>query len=369
MRKRPTYDLCHTKGRPLKTLIIGGGLCGLALARLLDRSGADVQLVEAEGRFGGRILAGHHRGAAFDLGPAWFWPGQPRIADLIDQLGLTSFEQFATGDLMFEDATGQVHRGQGFASMEGSLRLQGGLTALVTALVNSLPQGCARLNAPVRSLDLLSDGIRATGVDGASFTADRVVLAVPPRLARTLTLSPALPVAAQAELGNIPTWMAGQAKVVAVYPTPFWREAGLSGDAMSRHGPLVEIHDASPAQGGPFALFGFVGVPPEARRDDTALRQSVVTQLTRLFGPKAANPEALFVKDWARAPHTAVAADLTPVHAHPTYGLPATLRDLWGGRLIVSGTETAPHFGGFLEGALEAAEAAAQTLARMDTPA
>ncbi len=28
---------------------------------------------------------------------------------------------------------------------------------------------------------------------------------------------------------------------------------------MSRRGPMVEIHDASPSEGGPYALFGFVG--------------------------------------------------------------------------------------------------------------
>ena len=32
---------------------------------------------------------------------------------------------------------------------------------------------------------------------------------------------------------------------------PFWREDGLSGDAVSQRGPLAEIHDASdPAEGG-----------------------------------------------------------------------------------------------------------------------
>ncbi|MEM1154111.1 MAG: hypothetical protein AAGI44_08210 [Pseudomonadota bacterium] len=53
------------------------------------------------------------------------------------------------------------------------------------------------------------------------------------------------------ELGGVPTWMAGQAKVVAVYESPFWRDSGFSGDAMSRKGPLIEIHDASPASGEP----------------------------------------------------------------------------------------------------------------------
>ncbi len=38
--------------------------------------------------------------------------------------------------------------------------------------------------------------------------------------------------------------MAGHAKVVALYERPFWREQGLSGDAISHCGTLAEIHDA-----------------------------------------------------------------------------------------------------------------------------
>ena len=155
---------------------------------------------------------------------------------------------------------------------------------------------------------------------------------------------------------NTATWMAGQAKAVAVYDRPFWREAGLSGDAMSRHGPMVEIHDASPHQGGPYALFGFIGVPPQARSDEQALRQHLLAQLGRLFGAEAAEPKQLYVKDWAFDPFTATQADQRPLYAHPSYGMPRALADLWGGKLHMSGTETAPQFGGYLEGALEAAE-------------
>ncbi len=45
----------------------------------------------------------------------------------------------------------------------------------------------------------------------------------------------------------IPAWMAGYVKVLAVCKAPFWRDVCLSADAMSCHGPLMEIHDASPA--------------------------------------------------------------------------------------------------------------------------
>jgi monoamine oxidase len=160
--------------------------------------------------------------------------------------------------------------------------------------------------------------------------------------------------------------MAGHAKAVAVYDRPFWLEAGLSGDAMSRHGPVVEIHDASPATGGPYALFGFIGVPPRARSDQQALRRQIQAQLIRLFGPEAATPNILCLKDWAYDRLTATELDAQAPHVHSQYGLPRVLNGLWDGDLILAGTEVAPKFGGYLEGALEASELALANLGHIE---
>jgi len=325
-------------------LIIGGGLSGLALAKTLSARGQSFHLLEARDRLGGRILNEHHGGAAFDMGPAWFWPGQPRIAALTTAFGLTRFEQFAEGLLTAEDAQGQVQHGRGFASMQGSYRLQGGFGALIDALAADLPRATITRQAEVTQLQKHADHINVTASDGRTWTARQVVLALPPRIAATLTYAPALPAAALSAMQNIPTWMAGQAKAIAIYDTAFWRDNGLSGDAHSRHGPMVEIHDASPADAGPFALFGFLGVPPVARQDTALLHDAVLT---------------LSIKDWAFDPWTATTADHAPLTAHPAYGLPSALAEIWDNALIFSGTETAPQFGGFLEGALEAAEIAA----------
>ena len=347
-----------------EVLIIGGGLSGLRLAHLLHGRGVDMRLIEARDRFGGRVLTEAEGGGYYDLGPAWFWDGQPRIAALIDQFKLKPFEQYAKGVLSFEDETGNVQRGRGFASMEGSYRLAGGLGALIRALADSIPNDRLHLSQPATELSRVNGQITVTCANGLTVAAKRVVLALPPRVAATLAFAPALPATAVAKMEGVATWMAGQAKAVALYDTPFWREAGLSGDAMSRHGPMVEIHDASPASGGPYALFGFIGIPATARRNDAALRQAIVAQFARIYGEKAATPRNLFVKDWASDPFTSTPMDQQPVYSHPTYGRPAAFRDLWDGDLILSGTETASQFGGYLEGALEAAETAAALVLR-----
>ncbi|MEL7012219.1 MAG: FAD-dependent oxidoreductase [Pseudomonadota bacterium] len=343
----------------MTTLIVGGGLSGLALADMLETDGQDYHLLEARGRFGGRIMTETSLdGGYFDVGPAWFWPGQPRIDRLIARLGLKKFGQYASGELTFEDENGQVHRGMGYSSMGGSWRLEGGLGLLTQTLADRIPSTRKTLNAPVRALQRAADHCVATLEDGTGLTADRIVLAMPPRLMSKLNFAPALPAVSMQAMASVPTWMAGQAKAIAVFDTPFWREAGLSGDAMSRHGPMVEIHDASPVEGGPYALFGFIGVPPAARANEQRLREAVQAQFVRLFGEEAADPQQLFIKDWAFDEFTATEADAQPVYSHPAYGLPSALRNLWDDRLILAGTEVAREFGGFVEGALEAAEVA-----------
>ncbi len=346
----------------MRTLIVGGGLSGLALAQTLEAQGHDYLLVEARSRFGGRILTQHSDGGDFDMGPAWFWPGQPRIAALVARMNLQKFNQFADGKLTFEDVQGHVQRGQGFSSMEGSWRLLGGLDTLTAALANSLPDHRKRLNTPVIKLEMSEDRCSATLSGGEKISADQVVLALPPRVAGQIAFSPTLPDNAVLAMQGIATWMAGQVKAVAVYDTPFWRNDGLSGDAISRKGPMVEIHDASPAAGGPYALFGFIGVPPQVRADEQRLRQHLHAQLSRLFGPQAAEPKQLYIKDWASDPYTSTEADKAPLYAHPTYGLPHAMTNLWKNKLHFAGTEVAPIFGGYIEGALEAAENVLNTL-------
>ncbi|MEP2640010.1 NAD(P)/FAD-dependent oxidoreductase [Roseobacter sp.] len=350
----------------MTTLIIGGGLSGLALADALEAQGKSYILLEARARFGGRIKTERHEDGYFDMGPAWFWPGQPRIAALLAKLNLEKFDQFATGDLAYEDERGQVQRGRGFSSMEGSWRLKGGLGAMIQALADRLPADRKRLNAAVTDLTRTDHGVIATLSTGDTVEAEQAVLCMPPRVAANIAFDPPLPQTALTTMQNVPTWMAGQAKAVAVYDTPFWREDGLSGDAQSRFGPMVEIHDASPADGGPYALFGFIGVPPKARADEPTLRRHLTDQLTRLFGAKAGAPTQLYIKDWAFDPYTSTDADQAPLYAHPTYGMPPSLMHVWGPHLHFSGTEVAPQFGGYLEGALEAAENILDTLITLE---
>lgn len=353
-------------------VIVGAGLSGLRAAALLVSKGISCRVLEARSRIGGRILsmASNDRSelGRYDLGPTWFWPDhEPIITKLVKDLGLPTIEQHTAGAMLFEQSqSGPVQRHVlPDGAVERSVRLADGVQSLMDAIAASLPDGSVELNTEVKAVQLDEAGgvtIEAEEIDGAVkiISAGAVILALPPRIvAERIAFSPALPDELRASLKDKPTWMGGQAKVVAVYDRPFWREDALSGQVTSWAGPLQEIHDASPDKEYG-ALFGFFGIPAKMRQKlgEEQILRLVTDQLTRLFGPSAEKPLALFYKDWASDQATAVEEDAQPLTAFPEYGQPAGMIS-WEKKVIFAGTETASGHGGHLEGALQAAERAA----------
>lgn len=360
--------------RRARVAIVGGGLSGLVAAFQLERLGArDFVLFEGRPALGGRILSVDAAGAAvdplvpaldrFDLGPSWFWPEvQPQLDRLVDTLGLQRFEPFEDGDLLVERSQREPPlRMSGYASSPPSMRLVGGTGALVAALGRRLDPGRVLGGHTVRGLrggtsEVELDVETAAGAF-ATWRAEQVLLALPPRLAAgRIAFTPPLPPALARAWQATATWMAPHAKYVAIYDTPFWREQGLSGAARSAHGPMAEIHDVS-MPGGQAALFGFLGVPARVRREvgDEVLCAHCRAQLRRLFGDRAATPVADALKDWAADPLTATDDDQDPSGQHADAPPAAADGGPWQGRLTGIGSEWSPQFPGYLAGAVDAA--------------
>ncbi|WP_237881197.1 flavin monoamine oxidase family protein [Pseudomonas sp. PGPR40] len=353
--------------------IIGGGISGLYAAYLLQSQGiSDYVLLEARERLGGRALsvglvstgtAPPDQTNRFDLGPSWFWPdSQPQLDRLVTELCLERFAQPVQGDMLIERIPGvKPARTKGYFSSPASVRLLGGMTALVDALAFRVNPDNLRIGRTVRLIHTSeqhlhvecehADGIRE------SWTVEQVLLAAPPRLlAQDVEFLPRLPPSVAQRWRNTSTWMAPHAKYIAVFESAFWSQSGLSGHARSALGPLVEIHDAS-SPGGHAALFGFIGIPAHTRKvvPDKQLKELCRAQLVRVFGPKAGEPMAEFLKDWAQDHLTAVAQDLLDA-GEPSISVEATVDSFpWMGRLIGIGSEWSPQFPGYIEGAIEAA--------------
>jgi len=337
-------------------VVVGAGIAGLVAATRSAKAGLSCALLERHDRVGGRLFTHRSAAGSFDLGATWFWPGEPRVAALVGEHQIPTHDHHLTGDAMYH-APGGVQRIDGNPIDVVSARFSRGAALLAERLAAHLDDAIS-LRTTVHDIDHAGSELIAGHTHG-SLRARHIVLALPPSLAvNTIEFRPPLPADLRELAAATPVWMGNVIKVVAVYREPFWRQAGLSGAAISHVGPLREIHDISGVDFDPAALFGFVPLGPEL---PPPTEDEVVQQLIEIFGPEAAHPIEVLIKDWrpdARAGALAAAAG-TPMgtYGHRLYQEPAGR-----GRIHWASTETAPASPGHIEGAIAAAERAVEAI-------
>jgi len=361
----------------LEIAIVGGGLCGLALANSLRAENLPCAVFEARNRLGGRMHTklARNNGLALDMGATWYWPAsQPRITDLVEALDLVSFAQHETGTLLSLKDADSPPRRIALADLHGGARrIEGGAASLINALAARLPDDCLH---PGHALTQLIDrgshiDLRFQhGQDTLIVATRQVVLALPPRLVEeALAFDPPLNGQLRETLRETPTWMAGHAKLLASYgrpdgkasdgdsPAAFWRAAGESGNASASHprAVLSEVHDACDALGARAGLSAFFALAAPGRAAfRVGLPLLARSQLAQLFGVGAQDAE-IHIQDWTEETHTCASLDRTGTATHPNYADPLLRIPEWNGRLHFGGSETAAFGGGYMEGALEAA--------------
>ncbi|MFG1297405.1 flavin monoamine oxidase family protein [Xanthobacter variabilis] len=361
----------------LDTAIIGGGLCGLALARHLKRQNRDFAIYEARPRLGGRILTvvSATTGEALDLGPTWFWPDtQPLITAFLSDLGLPTFAQHDEGAVLHLAEADKAAQALATPNVHGGARrVEGGVSRLIATLAEDLPEEAIHLSHVLVAVADAGDHVKLTFRANDVLMvveARHVVIALPPRLvAETVRFEPELDAATRDAMGAAPTWMAAQAKVAIAYNKPHWREAGQSGNAFVTHDQAVvgEIFDACDASGTKAALGGFLSFPPELRETfAVGLPMLMKSQMVQVFGSALDGDGELHFQDWAREPFTCSARDRAePAGEHVAFSNPLLRRPLWDGRLLLGGSETATQGAGYLEGAIEAARRIERSLSRL----
>lgn len=343
-------------------IVVGAGLSGLTAASLLTEAGLGVIVLEAAEQIGGRIrsltepVTGSHLA---DLGPTWVWPEfQPIVTEWLDRLGLETFAQFADGAGILDYNRETLATRRMIPGQYGIRRVVGGPKAIIDRLCAKLPQGAIRTGAKVTAIAGSSDAMEITTSSAASpsLRTRSVVVATPVRVAvSSIDWVPQLDDSLAAAMRATPTWMAAQAKAIAIYDRSFWRADGLSGRIASHVGPLIEAHDHSGPDGAPAAIFGFVGWPHGDRKEPSAkLEDQIIEQLTRCLGPEARHPAKLHVEDWATNELICVPRDLNEPPSHPDIA-PEILRQPHGeGRIFFAVAETSTRSPGLIEGAFNA---------------
>lgn len=352
----------------MDVIVIGAGIAGLAAADHLTTAGRSVRVLEARDRVGGRLLSGNNPAGPVDLGATWFWPGEHRVAAMLERFGLSAFPQHLAGDALYQETAGS-QRLDGNPIDVPSGRFSGGASSLAEALADSLPEGSITFGAAVTGISAGPVEMTVAAVAGSepmSLIARRVIVAIPPALAAAdLVFTPPLPDRIAGLLAATPVWMGAVTKVVALYEQPFWRADGLSGSAISHLGPMREIHDMSGQDGSPAAIFGFV--PGTGAGGPTVTEAAILHQLGQIFGPRGAEPEHLYIQDWRQERWTSP-SNVEQLTAYQTYGHDLFQQPLADGRLLFATTETATESPGHIEGALAAAEQAAAAMLASTEP-
>jgi monoamine oxidase len=261
-----------------------------------------------------------------------------------------------------ETNPGTFERASGTPDAAQDSRLIGGSQLIPLRVADALGTRVA-LNAPVRKIIQSASSVSVVS-DRGTVTAKRVIVAVPPPLALGIDWLPLLPPRRLQLLQHMP--MGTLMKVDAVYPTPFWRAAGLSGSGVLDDGVVRTTFDNSPNDAKVGVLLSFIGgsswqqcaLLPLAER-----RKLVLEGFAKVVGPQALNPIDYVEHDWTQERWT-MGSPVASVQPGATVAYGSTIREPFG-RVHWAGTETSTYWAGYMDGAVRAGERSADEVAKL----
>ena len=207
------------------------------------------------------------------------------------------------------------------------------------------------LGAPVHYVIQGEDGV-TTVTEKGTFSAERLIMAVPPALAGRIKYNQPLPAKRDGLTQRMP--MGSVIKIHVAYKRPFWRDAGLSGMAASTNRAFNVVFDQTAPGSDIGILVGFIDSLHAVELSAYSVNQrrtGVVADLVHYFGAEAADPIAYAENDWT--------ADEWSRGCYAGTMVPGTLTGYGEalrapcGRIHWAGTETATEWAGYLDGALQ----------------
>ena len=217
------------------------------------------------------------------------------------------------------------------------------------------------LNAPVFKIDQDSSGLTVTYGDCKTVRAKTAVVAIPPALRLNIQFNPPLPPRFVQLMRRTP--MPSKWKVLAVYPTAFWRDQGYCAAGSGNLDVLEQTADACPPEGKPGIIASFVsgnkigGFSQLSHQEQRAL---VLKDLAAYWGPQAREPIELVIVRWTEDAWIGGGYGVTR-----STGAWTAFGSGWQddhGKVFWAGTEQSTRWPGYFEGAIEAGLAAVKRL-------
>jgi len=241
-------------------------------------------------------------------------------------------------------------------------RVVGGTQQIIEKMAEKLSADI-RTDSPVKSVEYTDDKVIVT-TEEETFLAKKLLLALSPTMISKISFTPELPKSRQnlhqeMKMGSV-------LKSVFGFERPFWREQGVTGEAVITEGPIQTVFDN--CNGGvdqmPQLVTFSTGKEAKKLGQLTQEQRKLVIQkeLVRLYGEKASEYVFYVEKDWNKEPwingcYVAIAGTETLTR--------------FGGRLSqahgpihFAGTETAMKWRGYMDGALRSGEREAKKIAK-----
>lgn len=261
--------------------------------------------------------------------------------------------------LFYCHSGGMLDRLMGTANGAQEKRIVGGSQRIAQVMAEQLGDS-VMLNEPVRSIDQTSPRTVVTTAT-QTLEADAVIIAIPQHLIASIEFQPPLPPRRRQLVQNVP--MGAVIKIVARYDRAFWRDHDLSGFGVSLDHPVSITFDNSPPDGSCGMLVGFFEGAHARKASELSSeerRKVFVDTLVDLFGREAAEPTDVVEQNWTAEPWSGGCYG-----GHLCPGIWTQLGDELRkphGRILWAGTETAPEWNGYMDGAIASGIAAAEQL-------
>lgn len=336
------------KKNTVKYIIIGAGLSGLTSAYFLNKQGETSFLVlDSRDRIGGRINTKN----GIDFGATWFQTHHQNVLDLIDELNIDKFHQYSKGkSVLVYNSMAPAHYFENDPNAPSAYRVSGGSSAIITSLVSGIKDKIIT-ETTVNEIVETKDGVDIITSTG-EYSAEKIIVTIPPSLASELTYSPSLSSATIDAMKNTHTWMSNAIKVGLTFTKPFWRNKELSGTIIGQVGAVTELYDHcnSSSSGKSFSLMGFVN---EGLRDVSSKerKEIILNHLKKYLGDEVLDYVSYEEKDWSKDKYTSC-EQIKSIYMSPKYGNPIFSDFYLNGKLLFSGAETSPLYGGYMDGAI-----------------